>query len=340
MERRKVQRTGGSTYIVSLPKKWVDGHNIQQGDPVDVHYDPGGSVTIHPIGTKGSPARSLRLVIDTKKPTEHLVRRIISAYLAGYESIQVHAPERIPMAHKQEIRRLGQTLIGIEIVEETQSSITLQDLLDPVDFDITRGLDRMHQLARAMVGDALTALTEKDQDLADDVPQRDPEVDRLDWMIVKQFHLVSRSGPLARALGLGPSEALHHLLVSHAIERIADHASRLAELATQAPTLEIQASTRDAIRAQGHRLLELLQDSFRAFQDADYNKANDTITELQVAGQEAHALLAKGKGLPAKTQVNLALLVKSLERVRSYSIDIAEAAIDHHLMREMAGATS
>ena len=31
MDSRKLQKTGGSTMIVSLPKKWIDDSNLNQG---------------------------------------------------------------------------------------------------------------------------------------------------------------------------------------------------------------------------------------------------------------------------------------------------------------------
>lgn len=333
MERRKVQRTGGSTFIVSLPKKWVDANGIQPGDALDVDAEAGGPVTIYPVGTRPTTARNLALTINPASPKSHIERQVIGAYLAGYETLTVQAEGRFPAEHKQAIRNLAQTLIGIEIVEETQRSITLQDLLDPVDFDLTKAVERMHQLARVMVADALSCLRTSETDLAEDIPRRDPEVDRLDWMIVKQFHLISASGRLASQLDLGPSHALHHLLVSHALERIADHAARLAEILQDKGAQSLPQATRDLVADYGDRILTLLDDAFRAFRKSDLASANDTLTTCRDVATTASELLARGKGQTAAAQVALALLVKSIERVRSYTMDIAEAAIDHHMLR-------
>ncbi len=36
---RKIQRTGGTTFIVSLPKKWVETHNLKEGDFITLVVD-------------------------------------------------------------------------------------------------------------------------------------------------------------------------------------------------------------------------------------------------------------------------------------------------------------
>ena len=39
-ETRKLQYTGGSSYIVSLPKKWIQDLGLKQGDHVHIVRNP------------------------------------------------------------------------------------------------------------------------------------------------------------------------------------------------------------------------------------------------------------------------------------------------------------
>ncbi|MHA1292848.1 MAG: AbrB/MazE/SpoVT family DNA-binding domain-containing protein [Promethearchaeota archaeon] len=34
IEHRKVQQTGGSSFIISLPKEWIKKHEIKKNDPL------------------------------------------------------------------------------------------------------------------------------------------------------------------------------------------------------------------------------------------------------------------------------------------------------------------
>ena len=46
MDSRKLQKTGGSTMIVSLPKKWIDDSNLNQGSEVRIIPQPNGTLLI------------------------------------------------------------------------------------------------------------------------------------------------------------------------------------------------------------------------------------------------------------------------------------------------------
>ena len=46
VEFRKLQVTGGSTYIVSLPKNWIKANNLNPSDIVSVEQLPSGEVQI------------------------------------------------------------------------------------------------------------------------------------------------------------------------------------------------------------------------------------------------------------------------------------------------------
>ena len=48
MEIRKVQISGGSSFIVSLPKKWIKSTNIKKNDPVGLVVQPDGTLLITP----------------------------------------------------------------------------------------------------------------------------------------------------------------------------------------------------------------------------------------------------------------------------------------------------
>ena len=42
MDKRKVQLTGGSSFIVTLPKKWTKAQNIEQGQEIGFIYQGDG----------------------------------------------------------------------------------------------------------------------------------------------------------------------------------------------------------------------------------------------------------------------------------------------------------
>ena len=45
-EVRKIQFTGKSTFVLSLPKKWVNELNLKAGDPVTIIREPNNTLSI------------------------------------------------------------------------------------------------------------------------------------------------------------------------------------------------------------------------------------------------------------------------------------------------------
>ena len=84
-------------------------------------------------------------------------------------------------------------------------------------------LPRMAEMAEAMTRDSLDAFVRRDAALARDVLARDDGVDLLKDQIFRVLltHMMADPGTIERALGL--------LLVSRNLERIADHATNIAE---------------------------------------------------------------------------------------------------------------
>ena len=43
IEHRKVQMTGGSSFIISLPKEWITSHKIEKNDTLGILSQPDGN---------------------------------------------------------------------------------------------------------------------------------------------------------------------------------------------------------------------------------------------------------------------------------------------------------
>ena len=65
-----------------------------------------------------------------------------------------------------------------------------------------------------------------------DVIQRDNDVDRLNLLISRQFTEILRSGSVKQET-LNPITAFNYMQAASNLERIADHAHRIAEIASQ-----------------------------------------------------------------------------------------------------------
>ncbi len=91
------------------------------------------------------------------------------------------------------------------------------------DFEISRTLDAMSERALKMVGQALDALVELDPDRASKVLLEDNEIDDENVQVINELYHTMRKHPEQ----IEP--ALHCFSAARHIERIADHATNIAE---------------------------------------------------------------------------------------------------------------
>jgi phosphate transport system protein len=115
-----------------------------------------------------------------------------------------------------DLERIGDQAVNIA---QTTAHVLQHPQLEKKLFDIPR----MAELAKRMVKDSLDAYVKRDVDLANTVVQRDEEEDRLksEAFTVLMHLMQSDSSTIQRAFSL--------ILISRNLERIADHATNIAE---------------------------------------------------------------------------------------------------------------
>ncbi|OYT27217.1 MAG: hypothetical protein B6U95_06435 [Thermofilum sp. ex4484_82] len=89
----------------------------------------------------------------------------------------------------------------------------------------------MGVITSLMIKDVLKALKEFNKSLAQEINRRDDNVDRLYLFIVRQLKFAVRNIAIVSKMGLrNPRDCLGYRLIVKSVERVADHAARIAKL--------------------------------------------------------------------------------------------------------------
>ncbi len=328
MEGRKLQLAGGSTYLVSLPKRWVTNAGLKAGDTLFVETESDGTVSVRPRAGEKPTARRKIFTEKGVEAREHLLRKFIGAYISGFGLIEVRfPPDRAPFVRRV-AREFCRLVIGPEVIEESRNSLVIQDLSDASELSSEKCLRRMHLTVRAMLEDAILALKKSDGSLAHDVALRDQDVDRLYWMVAKQYNLAhtfptqTGEGSIARAVH-------NHRLVAKLLERIGDHAQRIAEtypIIAEGKSLDSKLA-KDFEEAEASAVA-ILDRAFQALVTGDIDAANEAIDARIDHQKLIDALLHRVATRKGEELLALGAVVDSLGRAASYSADIAEQAIN------------
>lgn len=333
MEGRKLQLTGGSTYVVSLPKPWVVEAGLKRGDTVFLETEPDGSVSIRP---KPAEKPALRRKVFEERGDDrrdHLLRKLIGAYISGFGLIEVRfKPEAGPFVRRV-TREFCRMVIGPEVIEESRNAVVIQDLSDPAELSSEKCLRRMYMTVRAMLEDSLHALKAGDEALAKDVVQRDQDVDRLYWMVAKQYHLAHTAPPgsIDRATLAG----IHnHRLIAKLLERIGDHAERIADAYPTIAEKGLDSRLAKELDAADASAIAIVDKAFSALMAGDVEMANEAIDARRPHQKLIDVLSHLVSAKKGEELLALAAIVDSLSRAASYATDIAEIAINQAVLAD------
>ncbi len=327
---RNIQKTGGNSFVVSLPKSWVNDVGLKPKDSVAVLIQPDSSLLI-------VPRRDIRTAVKSEATLEatqgvdkdSLLRHFISYYLTGYDTIRINIG-RADGGMRGFIREgIRKKLVGVEIIEESSTSILTQCLSGYVELPLKKALERMSIIAAGMLSDAIASVSEGSQGMAGEVLERDDEVDRFYHFLLRQLNIAVRDRSVIQEIGLTSSrDCLGYRLVAKSTERVADHAASIASQAeTIAPLSEVSAKKVEEMANLSRKIFE---SSISALLRLDSKIAEDAINRTREVVRLEEKL--SGEILAPRmsgTQVaSIKLMLESIRRVAEYGSDISEVAID------------
>jgi phosphate uptake regulator len=334
MEIRRLQMTGGSSYIITLPKEWIKKLKVQKNDPVGLITQSDGTLLITPKIDREQTQKIKEFDVSNLTNQDFLLRHLIGAYIAGYNSIIVKSTKRMSPQTKMTVRKFTQTTIGQEIVEETDTQIIIKDILNPAEMPFDRTIKRMHIIVKGMHEDIMVAIQRNDKKLAEDVLLRDNEIDRLHWLIARQHNIILQNVSFAEKMRITIELATTSFLISRIIERIGDHVIRIAKNAVYITEEKIDDTLIEKLDAASQLSLEIFNKSITSFLRKDVKLADvtiETVQKLENKLKEINKLALKEKG---EHVISLGYVVESIRRIGEYSSDISENVINHLIGEE------
>jgi phosphate uptake regulator len=331
-EARKLQVTGDSTFILSLPKKWVTTMGLQKGSQVILRTQSDNSLSIVP--EKLSKAREpMDAVIGVEEgdDPQSIMRRIVSLYLVGYNAIVIREEKhRLPYADRNVLKDLTRKkLVGTEIVADSNNEITIRVLLSYAELSVQSALKRMSLIASSMHKDVLAALKSLDKGMVEDVVARDDEVDRFGLYIVRQLKAAVEDARILHAIGLSNGrECLGYRLITKFVERTADHAVEIARnTALLKHPLDEELFKR--LESAGLAAISVFKESVESLFKGDFRIADSIVQKAkQIASLRKELMGLVLTETHPEDVSRLSLMIESISRAAEYASDIAEITMN------------
>ncbi len=339
-ETRKIQFTGKSSYIVSLPKQWIMELGLKQGDQIRMVRKGSSTLELYPPKYESRTQKKEDAVIEIEGEEEasSIVRKLISLYFLGFKTINVKPKNGRLSAHqrttvKEDVKRM---LMGSEIIADSSGGITVQVLVNLLELSVDGAFKRMIHLAKSMSSDAILAVKENNLELAQEVINTDDEVDRFGFYIIRQLKIAIQNEHMLKEMGFrNARNCLVYRLVVKNIERTGDHAAFIAK-----DLIEFKKSVKKEILQKLQEMnefcLSVLDDSCLALFKEDYNQAEKTITKIDEISKFEKKVRDASKSLKDDEEIyRVRRMTENIRRVAEYASDIAEIVLNMNIEKTL-----
>jgi phosphate uptake regulator len=281
MHLRKVQEMGGATLLVSLPKDWVKSTSLKKGSVLSIEVSGDGGLLIYPVKGASGPKQDKEIEIEypSRFETSSIPGEITGAYLLGYDLIKIKGKHRISSKDRESIIAAIKGLIGLEVVEEDGTSITCQFLVDNSAVEPSKIFRRISSIVRAMVSDTMKQLASDESIQFESVAQRDDEVDRLHFLIVRLIRSAIRDPRAAGKFGLTSLDCLDYRVASSSLETAGDYAVELSNAISKLRSIDVDTKKDLSLISE---MIDSIQDgAVRSFIARDYTLAREVREKLR-----------------------------------------------------------
>lgn len=331
-QTRKIQLSGGSTYIISLPKEWVEELQIKVGENITIMKNSNQSLSLFKHEQNNQKENIATIYLNQKDSGDSIKRKIIAIYLAGYKIIQIKTKGmKIPLEHSKSIRELiRSSMIGTEIVESSSDAITIQILTRLPELSFETALKRMHLMATNMIKESIESLEERDILHANGVINMDDEVDRFGLYMRRNLVLAIGNQNILEEMGLQrPADCLEYRTIVSKIERIADHAGLIAKRIKFIED-KIEPKIIIKIKKLAEKSLQVFEEAITAIQNHDFQKGENVAEKVNKVIEEEKEIMSNIKE-NEKNSTIIRFVLEDLRRIAEYAGDIAEVAIDENI---------
>ena len=215
---RRLQKIG-SSILVSLPKEWIDANKLDKSAQVEIETTQNNLS----IRTQQSKRPSKEIEISYPLPKgENIVANITGAYLLGYDIIKIIGKSPISVNDRENVRASMRRLVGMEIVDEDATNISVQFLLDETSINPQNILKRMSSIAVGMFSDVLLSLKSDDKTNLETISNRDAEINRQYFLLVRLIRSTIMDTRLAGIFNLENIDILDYRIAANTLESAGD----------------------------------------------------------------------------------------------------------------------
>ena len=222
---RRLQKIG-SSILVSLPKEWIDANELSKSNQVEIETNQ-NNLSIRTQLSK-RPSKEVEISYPLSEG-EGIVPTITGAYLLGFDVIRIVGKSSISINDRENVRGSMRKLVGLEIIDEDATNISVQFLLDETSINPQNILKRMSSIALGMFNDVVLALKNGDKTNLETIANRYAEINRQYFLLVRLIRSTIMDTRLAGIFNLENIDILDYRIAANTLEIAGDTVVELSK---------------------------------------------------------------------------------------------------------------
>lgn len=335
MDTRKVQQLGKSTLALTLPAKWTNENDVQKGDELTIHSNELGILTL--ITDAPNQPNRIATVHAKDLDTQALERAIISQYVLGRQVIIIESDDELTDEHLAAVYGAEKQLMGLGVVEETPTDISVRCSVNSEDFTIDNLIDRLETTGSTMRSEATKAFLHGNTELARRAINRERQANKIFVLLLRLIFTSYRSPKQVRAVGLEKElDLIGYRSVAKNLELTADDAEDIANVVvtTDGETSVADRSIRRKLAEFSTQVDELSSLAIRAIVERDYDLYIQCRKRFADIEADEEAILAELPDTESAELLQIRQVLVSLHQTAEYAMRNAEIAANFALNQE------
>ncbi len=326
---RSIQKTGVSTFTLSLPKPWIQKNKVRQGDRISIVENNDGSLSLQ-LNQAEPEQRNAVITLTSAADTTQYIRKFIALYLNGVTSITLTRGLSFSPDAMRSLANHMKKVIGFEIVEEDNQRLRLQDFFSGDYLSIENAIRRTFSISKLILREvheakALRAISLKS------IAAWEEEVNRLYLLVRRQVSFAIHSSSYLNKLKLTLMQCQNYLLLIEFIEKITDAFVAIATDSCKAASMP--KSTHELLKQKIELILDVYELAMQSVMKKDFMLANRCLEQNEkILALRLDALTARQQ-LSLHVRERLYRIFFNIRLSSSFVKDIAQVGLDQLQIR-------
>lgn len=335
LEMRKLQKLKGGSYIVSLPRQWVEKSRLKSGEQIAMSEDEDGSLRIFPMMKSFEKPMEVTLSLEEYPDLRALKYSVATYYIQGSDRINIVSKKIIPAEEKRQIKQFRAELPGVEVIEEEANKLSFQVLIDPAAFSVESLIERTFAFSLKLQEDAVKSLINLDIPSAMEVLERSREVQRHYRFTIRHVALAALGRTLAKKVGAkNCQDCINFALTARDISRLIYYSSSIANhVLSLEGKKDVNREILSLIREMAQFAYQMQKNAIEAFLKKDVKLAIKVFGMMNDIREMERIILKKimEKTADVDIAITLSMIARDIRRIAGHAVAIADDVMNRVL---------